>query len=85
MALASLRNVRDDNGEEHGEVEKRIQASNKHESDIFAVRDIPIARQELVHLFSMPQERTKRQSWVIKSIQIAGIVTTRRLTSKNDA
>ncbi len=84
-ALASLRNVRDDNGEKHGEVKKRVQASNEHESDIFAVCDIPIARQELVHLFSMSQERTKRQSWVIKSSQIAAIVTMRRLTSKNDA
>ncbi len=80
----AFQNARDGDSDGHGEIKKCVQASNNHESGVFAVRNIPTARQELVHLFSMSQECTKRQSWVIKSSQIAGIVTMRGLTSKND-
>ncbi len=60
--LFALQNACDNDGEEHGDVENSVQASDDHESTVFAVRDIPIARQKFIHLFSMSQERTKRQS-----------------------
>ncbi len=77
-------NARDNNGEEHGEIKKCVQASNDHESPVFSVCDISTARQEFVHLLSISQECTKCQSWKIKGSQITGIVTMRGLTSKND-